>query len=96
MAPGDEGYGGAIFIDSSHTQVSALSHELAHILLDAGHQPSPKALWNNDFIGKKCYVWWGAINSLTNSTWTDTGIIAHRRFRDSMRSRILKSKYVNP
>jgi hypothetical protein len=95
MAAGSESYGGAIFIDSSHEQVSALAHELAHILLDAGHQPSPRALWNNDFTGKKCYVWWGDI-SPAHGSWTDSGIIAHRRFRDSMRSRILKSKYVKP
>ena len=85
------------FIDSGHTQVSVLAHELTHILLDAGHQPSPKALWNYDFTGKKCYVWWGNIkNELIGGTWTDIGINAHRRFRDSMRSRILKSKYVKP
>jgi hypothetical protein len=100
MALGDESYGGAIFIDSTSdtTQLSALAHELAHVLLDAGHHPSPKALWNYDFTGKKCYVWWGHINEnpLDPTTWEDTGIIAHRRFRDSMRTRILKSKYVKP
>ncbi len=90
MVSGEARYGGAIFINSNHTKESVLAHEIAHVLLDAQHDPSSNALWNGYFTGQKVYVWWGDISSVT---WSETGINAHRRFCDTMRSRILKSRY---
>lgn len=103
MVPSDKAYGGAIFMDSKAYESdpekkpleSVLAHELSHILLDAGHQPSPYALWNSYFTGKKVYIWWGDLDKkpLVPNPWKETDIIAHRRLCDSMRTRIWKSKY---
>lgn len=97
MAPGDEKYGGAIFIDSNHPQESVMAHELAHVLLDAQHEPSSNALWNHYYLGfhHKTNIWFGKQSALQQ--WSETGISAHRRLADTMRSRIWKSPYAkNP
>jgi hypothetical protein len=98
MAPGDEKYGGAIFINSNHDQESVLAHELAHVLLDAQHDPSSNALWNDYFLSydrHRTNIWFGKQSLLQR--WSETGISAHRRLADTMRSRIWKSTYAkNP
>ncbi len=94
MASGDEKYGGAIFIDSTHEQESVLAHELAHVLLDAQHEPSSNALWNDYFLNydrHRTNIWFGNQNAINH--WSETGISAHRRLADTMRSRIWKSPY---
>jgi hypothetical protein len=94
MVDGEGKYGGAIFINSDHQLKSVLAHELAHALLDAQHAPSTNTLWNDIFSDtrEKTNVWWGKI-SPANGTWSETGINAHRRLTDSMRSRIWKSRF---
>ncbi len=93
MAPGSAGYGGAIFMNSGHSQHSAFSHELAHVLLDAGHDPSPDGLWGSTFRDHayRTNIWFGKQSPL--NPWWESGIKAHRRLYDTMRSRIWKSPY---
>ncbi len=94
MVPGEEGYGGTIFINSGHLLESVLAHELAHVLLDAQHSPASNVLWNDIFLKteEKTNIWWGDI-SPAKGTWSESGISAHRRLSDSMRSRIWKSRF---
>jgi hypothetical protein len=94
MTPGEKKYGGAIFINSKHTQESVLAHELAHVLLDAQHDPSSNALWNDYFLSydrHRTNIRFG--NQSMLNIWSETGIGAHRRLADTMRSRIWKSSY---
>jgi hypothetical protein len=88
MAAADSAYGGAIFLDSDALTDSTLAHEFLHILLDASHG-TVDPLWSHQNENQPWSLWY------TSSHFppTENGISARRRILDSMRTRILKSKY---
>ena len=86
--PTDDAYANAVFLDAMiELPLSTLSHELMHVLLDAVHV-GPNELY--DYYHPKPYIIWYTSNT---SPAPEIGVTARKRICDSMRSRLLKSKF---
>jgi hypothetical protein len=87
MLPADIAYANAVFLDSPTLSNSTLAHELMHVLLNAVHE-GPNTLWGYNNSQTDWCIWY-----TNNLGHPETGIGARKRIVDTMRSRMLKSKF---
>ena len=87
MLPADIGYANAVFLDSQEMSQSTLAHEAMHVVLDAVHA-GPNCSWTHYNEETPWCIWYTSIMG-----FPEEGILARKRIIDTMRSRLLKSKF---
>ncbi len=88
MLPAEASYANAVFLDSINLNPSTLPHEIMHVVLDAVHKGTNYCWIYNNTKTPWCIWYTGNLFG-----FTDEGILARKRIMDTMRSRLLKSKF---
>ena len=87
MLPADIEYANAVFLDSQEMSQSTLAHEVMHVVLDAVHA-GPNCSWAHYNVETPWCIWY-----TSNMNFPEEGFLARMRIIDTMRSRLLKSKF---
>jgi hypothetical protein len=85
MQPGDMAYSNAIFVNMP-VSTTTITHEIMHVILNAVHD-GPNTLWGYYNSSPPWCIWYTSIFG------QQQGILERKRILDTMRTRLLKSKF---